>query len=115
LFAQIRAHAPANGAPVNFTMVNLPGYLIERNIGAATFDNGINELAVIASPRVASLQLARAALPGAPPVQANGSSPIELDLLRSELAEPSRVVLLYAAPASISLLTLDRHDSLAPR
>ena len=51
LFAQIRNSAPPAAGPVDFTLVNMPGYLLDRNIGAATFANGINELAVIASPR----------------------------------------------------------------
>ena len=115
LFEQIKFHASAGRGPVHFTLVNMPAYTIERNIGAATFANGLNELAVLASPEVASLQLVRLSIPSAPADFANGSVPVELNSLRPLVRDPSRVVLLFEMPSALSVLTPERLDSFASR
>ena len=72
-------------------------------------------MAHMASPAVASVQMARIAIPSAPADFANGSLPTELNALRPLLLEPGRVVLLFERPADLSVLTPARLDSLVPR
>jgi hypothetical protein len=115
LFAQIATAAPPERGPVNLTLINMPGYTIERNIGAATFANGLAEMVHMASPAVVSLQLARIAVPSAPADFANGTQPIELDALRPLVLDPSRVVVLFEKPSALSVLTPARLDSLVSR
>lgn len=115
LFAQMTAAAPPGGGPVNLTLVNMPAYTIERNIGAATFANGLTEMAHMASPAVASVQMARIDIPSAPADFANGSLPTELNALRPLLLEAGRVVLLFERPSDLSVLTPARLDSLVSR
>ena len=115
LIEQIKAHAPPGRGRVNLTLVNMPGFRVARNIGAFTFSNGLNELARFASPEVATVQLSRIPIRSAPADFANGSAPVTLADLRSQLLEPSRVVLLFEEPSGLRLLTLETLDDLAGR
>ena len=113
LVERIKMLVPPGRGPVNLTLVNMPGYLIARGIGAVTFSNGLTELSHMASPEVATLQLSRLAIESAPPDFANGSLPVSLGELRAQLREPSRVVLLFEKePFGLRVLTVDGLDNL---
>jgi hypothetical protein len=115
LVQQIATLAPPGGGAVALTLVNMPAYTIERNIGAATFANGLDELARIASPKVASLEMVSIPIVSAPASFANGTVAIEPATLRSKLGERSRVVLLFENPSTILALTPEHLDRLTGR
>jgi hypothetical protein len=115
LIEQIRILAPSDRGRVNLTLVNMPGYSIDRGFGAATFANGLHELTRLTSPAVDTLQLCRISIAGAPPDFAAGSVLVSPDELRSRLLEPSRVTLLFQAPSEFRILTPERLDAVAPR
>ena len=116
LVEQIRVRAPGRGAPIHVTLVNMPGTLIARGIGAFVFVNGLDEQTRLASPRVTTLQLARLDIDGAPLDFANGSMRVGLAELRAQLQDPSRVVLLFKSePFGLRVLTLQDLDSLVSR
>jgi hypothetical protein len=113
LVEQITRVAPPEGPPVNLTLVNMPGYIVERGIGAAAFSNGLTELTRLNSTRVATLELCQLSIPGAPTPLATGSQPVSLAGLRSRLADPHHVVLLFEMePFGARVLTADRLESL---
>lgn len=109
----IRACTPPARGAVNVTLVNMPGSLVDRGMGAATFANGLDELARLSSPRVATLQVRRMSIRNAPADFATGSMPIDPHELRSHLLDPSRVVLLFETqPFGLTRLTREGLDRL---
>jgi hypothetical protein len=57
LVEQIRTLAPPDRGPVNLTLVDMHGHNVERGLIAATFANGLVELARLTSPAVAAIEL----------------------------------------------------------
>ncbi len=112
LVNEIRTLAPPDRGPVNLTLVNMPGYTVDRGIIAATFVNGLVELTRLTSPAVASLQLWQLPISGAPTNFANGTTPITSEALRSFLIEQSRIALFFQMPSDIRVLTPDVLDVL---
>jgi hypothetical protein len=112
LVAQVKTLVPPGGRPVNLTLVNMPGYRVIRNIGAATFANGLYELVQLNSSDIATLQLCKISIPSAPLDFANESMQVSLADLRDQLLDPSRVVLLFEEPSELRVLTPERLDSL---
>ncbi len=102
LFVQIRAASPSQ-----LVLVNLPGLVVERNIGAWAFLNGLPELARTAAPGVTSVQVVSVDVPGAPLLKAGISRPVSIETLRAMTLDPSQVVVMFAPPSTLIRLTPD--------
>jgi hypothetical protein len=97
------------------TLVNLPAYMSERNIGAPTFSNGTVELVRFNAPSISTVDLCWLSDQRDAGAFANNSRRIEVDELRERLKEPTNVVMFYQEPIGVQFLTLDRIDSVVFR
>ncbi|MQA30634.1 MAG: hypothetical protein GEU82_12495 [Luteitalea sp.] len=111
----VKVQSPPGFGPLDLTLINMPAYTIERGIGAITFANGLEALARIAAPGLASIQLVRIPIPSAPADFANRTVPIELEALRAQVLDPSRVVVLFEKPTTLTALSPEILDRLASR
>jgi hypothetical protein len=101
--------------PQRLVMVNLPSNIAERGIGAYTFSNGTFELSQSASPALLSLELLNVPLPGEPPGRIQASVITDVDVLRSHVADSSKVVVLFQSPGTFMRLTPEALDTLVGR
>ena len=116
LITQISALAPAGGRAVQLTLVNMPNMIVSRGIGAFLFSNGLADQVRLTSSAVATLEIRRLAVKSAPPDFAAGTVPISPAELRTELEDPSRIVLIFETdPFGLRRLTADGLDRVLAR
>jgi hypothetical protein len=111
--------AAAARAPVNVTLVNMPGHVGGRGVQAAVFENGLDDMVRITAPAVGKVDIWRLPLPGAPDDYNSLSVPSDSERLRARLLEPSSAVILYQTRSGPVVLTPagldDSADEDAPR
>ena len=107
LVERIRVVAPAGGEPVDLMLINMPSFMVDRGMVAFAFANGLPELASLASDAVGTVELRQMPGIGSPDSVSPLIPTLSPGALRSQLADPYRVLLVYESqPPGVRTVTV---------